>query len=78
MLTVRTETGSVYEITDLHVRRVGTHDMRRDGDWVKLLTPPDPVVGRSMVLFLEPLGDGDVTVRTTSPVVDVSHMVGRP
>lgn len=78
VVKVTTETGSVYEFNDTltSVRRLevgGESDaLRRDGDWLDLQIAPHITVGQSMVLALEPLGEGDVTVRATSRVVAVS------
>jgi hypothetical protein len=71
-MIIHTETGSVYEVTDFHVRRRNSDGaMRRDGEWVAFHTFTAPVVGESMVFELEPLGDGDVTLRRTSRVTEV-------
>lgn len=66
---ITTESGSVYEIRDGHIRRVSTENMRKDGEWIKLYSCTDPYIGESMQFILEPLGEGDFTVRTTTPVV---------
>ena len=72
----RTESNTVYEIDGLRVRRVagtGSEGMRRDGDWLDLEDAPVVVLGRPVTLILEPLGEGDVTIRTTTPVVSIHH-----
>lgn len=71
-MIVTTETGSVYEFRDGRVCRVmSNHVLRRDGDWLRMRVLVTPVVGESMALYLEPLGDGDTTVRVTSLVTSV-------
>jgi hypothetical protein len=70
-MKVVTESGSEYEIDNVNLlmRRTNHEEiLREDGNWVKMLTACDPQVGESMVLYLEPLGKGDFTVRMTSPV----------
>lgn len=78
-----TETGSTYEIQGALIRRLGTHDLRGDGDWLLLVSEPTLEVGKSALLTLEPLtkygadsyGVEDqaaiVTVRRTSAVVRI-------
>lgn len=66
-----TETGSEYEVDGNRVRRVSKHGMRRDEEWLEMLQPPYIQVGHSAHMALEPLGEGDVTFRTTSRVVGV-------
>lgn len=63
-----TETGTEYEIQGEQVRRVGGDPMRRDGEWLRLLENPAVVVGKPVTLVLEPLGEGNLTLRTTTPV----------
>lgn len=72
-MLVKTETGSTYRFNaDLSkVRREGTHDLRRDEEWLDLLEKPFVQVGVPMYLALEPLGEGNVTYRTTSRVLEV-------
>ncbi|MBN1434271.1 hypothetical protein JW921_05880 [Candidatus Fermentibacterales bacterium] len=72
LAAVETSTGSVYEFCPGYVRRVEfTHDLRRDGEWLLLPAASRPAFGLPLVLVLEPLGDGPVTTRTTSPVVGI-------
>lgn len=73
-ICVHTETGSVYEFggSMRHVRRIEfEHGLRRDTEWPDLLETPVIEVGRPMSLLLEPLGYGDVTVRTTGRVTKI-------
>lgn len=70
-MKVTTESGSVYEIRDEKVRRVGTHDLRRDGDWLQLFNNPHIEIGESMLLMLEPLGNWPYTPRLTSRVTEI-------
>lgn len=71
-MIVHTETGSVYEITDFHIRRRNPNGpLRRDGEWVPFHTFTTPQVGEPMVFELEPLGDGVATLRRTSRVTEV-------
>lgn len=68
-MRVETESGTVYEFDGLSMRRVSQDPLRRDGEWVKMLKPVKPVIDEPMVLWLEPLGEGNVTMRLTTPVV---------
>ena len=71
-MRVTTATGSVYEFEPDSVRRVNpAGPLRRDGDWLAVTDGTVPAVGRPMVLFLEPLGEGDSTERRTTPVVSI-------
>lgn len=74
-MLVTTESGTEYAFNaDLtSVMRVGDRAMRRDNQWVDLKLEPIIILGEPMVLWLEPLGDGDVTVRQTSPVVSIEE-----
>lgn len=63
-----TETGTEYEIQGDRIRRVGGDPMRRDAEWLRLLETPAVVVGKPVTLVLEPLGEGNLTLRTTTPV----------
>lgn len=75
-MRVTTATGSVYVIDNeaLTVARVShVHDLRRDGQTLDLLVPVAPQVGERMTMVMEPLSPAaDVTVRSTSPVVEVA------
>ncbi len=69
-----TESGSEYEYDPegQRVRRSPADGMmRRDYQWVDLLMPPTITVGSSAELVLEPLGEGNATIRTTSPVTHI-------
>jgi hypothetical protein len=75
-MRVHTETGSIYEFRErpewTEVRRVDhTHDMRRDGEWLRVIDSGLLCEGFPLQLALEPLGDGDVTYRTTSRVTRI-------
>jgi hypothetical protein len=75
--SVGTATGSTYEFCPGYVRRVEfAHDLRRDGEWLLLLAASRPAFGVPLVLVLEPLGDGPVTTRTTSPVIGMDGDLG--
>jgi hypothetical protein len=80
MIKVHTETGSIYEldVANTKVRRVfhteASSDLRRDEEWVQMLLWPEIKTGASMYLILEPLGEGNVTMRTTSYVVKVEEI----
>lgn len=66
-----TESGTVYEVLGERVCRAVAGDaeaMRRDGEWLDLLMAPHVVVGQPASFILEPLGEGDVTMRQTSQV----------
>lgn len=66
-----TRSGTIYEIADDKVRRIPRPNeaMRGDNEWVPLLAAPHIRVGVSATLLLAPLGDGDMTIRTTSEVI---------
>lgn len=74
-MKVVTISGSVYEFNDTRskVRRVGSHDLRRDGDWLSCKLVEEPVVGKNMMLLLEALGgEGTAfTLRTTNIVSEI-------
>lgn len=73
-MLVTTESGTVYEFDAEreHVRRVNNEIvMRRDDEWLAFTFVIPPAIGASMVLALEPLGDGDMTARCTSPVTKI-------
>lgn len=70
-MRVTTESGSIYEIEEGRVRRLSVWTLRRDGEWLTLHRPVRPEVGVSMLLALEPLGEGDITIRRTSRVTEV-------
>lgn len=76
-MRVHTETGSIYEFRNgrFEVRRVvWTHGMRRDGEWIKVISSSPPEVGHSMQLGLEPLADdASITFRTTSRVTKIEE-----
>lgn len=84
-MLIHTESGSVYQTTndgrrirrlvhrkpidpDAEVPRVA---LRKDGYWLDLLAPAEPVVGMRLILLLEPLGEGSVTTRMTSVVIGI-------
>lgn len=83
MKTVYTESGAVYQIDGVRIRRVNEdHEKRGDGEWLQLLTAPTITVGGSMLLVIEPLssfGPDDygisieafATTRITTPVTKV-------
>lgn len=80
-ILVTTETGSVYEIdlNDWYIRRIEySHDLRRDGEWLRMLNKPNMRVGEPVLMVLEPLGHGNVTYRTTSPVVRIDEKENIP
>lgn len=76
-LIVETVSGSTYQFLDGKMRRVNTTDiLRRDNEWVEVFGFYEaPVVGKELVIFLEPLSEGknlaDVTIRMTTPVTMV-------
>lgn len=75
-MRVTTESGTQYEIEGSRVRRIeAPHALRRDDEWLDFTFMHDwmPVVGFRMILLLEPLGEGNVTIRTTTPVVSIER-----
>lgn len=73
-LIVTTKSGTRYEFAEGAVRRLsGSHEMRRDDEWLELQNQPEIVVGREMILLLPQLGNADYpfTTRITSPVVSI-------
>jgi hypothetical protein len=80
VITVYTETGSVYEF-DLEQNRVRRNNqtgnfeaMRKDDQWNDLVTIPEFVVGQSMQFALVVREDGVVTMRTTSYVTKIEEV----
>lgn len=73
-MIVTTESGTEYEFTPDHtrVRRLGGDTLRRDGDWLGVTLASPITLDQPIVMFLEPLGEGNVTIRTTSRVVGVN------
>ena len=65
-----TESGSTYEVKDGYMRRVSEEAMRRDGEWLKVLSVSEIRLGYPVSFVLEPLGEGDVTIRTTTQVTE--------
>lgn len=73
-MIVTTESGTRYEFDGLKMRRISDASMRRDGEWIALLSEPHPFVGEPMFLTLEPLAtDADVTMRITTPVIAIEE-----
>jgi len=75
MTTVITESGTRYEFnTDMtQVRRQGGRTHRGDGDWLACHFVSAPIVGLPLNFILQPLGKGNVTIRTTTPVVSIEE-----
>lgn len=75
-----TETGSVYlfNMKTLQMKRADhtnkSDDLRKDGEWVQMLLKPEITQGEPMRIALEPLGEGDVTLRYTTPVLSVEEI----
>lgn len=75
-MKVFTESGSTYEVDwgARTVRRLPDprgEAMRRDEEPIPFVTMADPVVDAPLHMVLNLRGDGVVTIRTTSPVVEV-------
>ena len=76
---ITTESGTRYALDGRWVTRIptdDTHAMRRDGERLKFWGEK-PVIGRRMILFLEPLNGADpaiaTTMRTTTPVISIEE-----
>jgi hypothetical protein len=78
MRKIITKSGTTYLLDKGdRVKRLVTGDaaeLRRDEDWIQLIAAPHITVGLPMILMLEPLGKGNVTRRTTSPVVSIEEV----
>jgi hypothetical protein len=74
-LFIHTLSGALYEVRGDKIRRINPlARMRKDGDWLSFTWHiPGPVVGQPMHLALEPLGEGNVTYRTTTPVEKITR-----
>ena len=75
-MIVETETGSIYLFDQGWVMRLRDGEttesaLRRDGDWLQLLSAPAVTVGQSINLMLQPLGEGYATLRITSRVTAI-------
>lgn len=77
---ITTRSGTVYEfdLLDRKVRRdpdpnVPFNPMRRDYDWLDFEFGYPPAVGSGLVLILQPLGQGNATVRRTTPIVSIEE-----
>lgn len=80
---VVTESGTKYQFAqevDIdnfehhYVRRLNDDsdgDLRRDGEWLNLWVECKPVIDQDMIMYLEPLGEGNVTTRHTTRVVSI-------
>lgn len=78
MLKVLTESGTAYYFVradGFRVFRVGGGSLRRDGAWLRVKDLPDIEVGEPMRMMLEPLGEGDFTLRVTSPIVSYKAVI---
>lgn len=74
---ITTESGTRYEYKGRKMRRIPEGNalpMRRDGEDLSFTFWGTPTVGRRMRLILEPLGDGNSTIRTTTPVVSIEEV----
>jgi hypothetical protein len=82
--TVTTASGARYEFADdlLSFRRLTDSprldgegyeraNLRRDGDMLRLWREPLLIVGECAMLAVEPLGEGNITFRTTTPIVSI-------
>lgn len=67
-----TLSGTIYDIEDGKVRRAPNGEdpgMREDGEWVELMVAtPYISIGYPAILALAPLGEGGMTIRTTTEV----------
>lgn len=76
-LRATTQSGTVYEFRQvdgaIYVRRTGGDELRRDDEWLRVQDVTTPEIGSRIVMALEPLGEGDVTYRTTTPVTDIGY-----
>jgi hypothetical protein len=74
-MIVKTETGSIYEIDmkNMKMRRSNSEEsLRRDGEWITMLKEPIIELGRTMILFLEPLSEyQSITTRFTTIVKEI-------
>ena len=75
-MIVETETGSIYLFDQGRVMRLRDGEttesaLRRDGDWLQLVSIPLVAVGEPMRLVLQPLGEGYATLRITSRVTAI-------
>jgi hypothetical protein len=81
MITVTTETGSVYEfdLENMLTRRLtknnftGEAKLRKDDTRVPLVTIPEIEVGRGMIFVISLREDDVVTTRYTSHVTSVDY-----
>lgn len=73
---IRTETGSVYHYDTSKctlARLESTHGLRRDGEALKVLFVPRWLeIGERATFCLEPLGEGDTTIRTLSIIQNIT------
>ncbi|AYF97192.1 hypothetical protein [Protaetiibacter intestinalis] len=80
-----TASGSAYliDLAEMRLMRVPRResqlsvDLRRDGEWLKVLHVRQMEVGGPAVFVLEPLGDPAITYATTRVTTDVVWL-GRP
>lgn len=74
MRKITTETGSTY-IIDQDNQRVKRENpnsaLRKDDKWLQYTNISDITVGKGITFILEPLGEGDCTLRQTSQVITI-------
>ncbi len=73
---IRTETGSVYHydtVNNTLARMENTHEMRRDGDALKVEFAPHSLeIGQRAMFTLEGLGDEPYTMRLLSVIQNIT------
>ena len=75
VMVVTTASGSRYVFSSdmkLVCRAEHTHDMRRDNEWVKVVSMTPVVMGEPMKMILDIVeGEDLLTIRTTSSVTSI-------
>ena len=75
VMAITTASGSVYLFSpdmELVCRAEHTHDMRRDNEWVKVVSMTPVVMGEPMKMILDIVeGENLLTIRTTSSVTNI-------
>lgn len=76
---IETASGSTYLLrlnkrTATLQRTKSSHELRRDGDEIKVLDMSSVRRGHSAEFTLEPLGTGPVTTRITSEILDIHEL----
>lgn len=80
-MIIKTESGSTYEYNEVEstLFRLPTEDvqpwseLRRDREYIPVIKAEYLAVGECAIFILNLRGDGVLTVRQTSPIIEIIH-----